>query len=344
MAERKEPKEFDLEATIAAILQYLGNAGQKEIPTLRELSEMLGPSQPTFSVRYNEILTALEARVKRWDVNADGSLELKEKLTQAVAAKRKEMAERKEPKEFDLEATIAAILQYLGNAGQKEIPTLRELSEMLGPSQPTFSVRYNEILTALEARVKRWDVNADGSLELKEKLTQAVAAKRKEMAERKEPKEQQELLSWANGQRGKIITRKYLEKIKKELTQYQLSMLGRLLSTNKITVSDMAMSSKQGEVQDLTMRSNKKFDLEATIAASVRDNTMMGNRGGIDLLHNHEFKYKTTMAKSNFIWILLCLSTTAKRPWLCAGDYQYSVGDEHSKFGLALWCRNFLFF
>ena len=100
---------------------------------------MLGPSQPTFSVRYNEILTALEARVKRWDVNADGSLELKEKLTQAVAAKRKEMAERKEPKEFDLEATIAAILQYLGNAGQKEIPTLRELSEMLGPSQPAFS-------------------------------------------------------------------------------------------------------------------------------------------------------------------------------------------------------------
>ncbi len=172
---------FDLEATTAAIIEYLSDDEHKEMPTQRELSELLGPSQPTFSKHYNETLTALEARVKSWDVDPDGSEELKKKLTQALVAKRKEIAERKVPEEFNLKATTTAIIKYLRNAESEEIPSLRRLSKLLGLSYQTFANHYNEILTALDARVKNWDVN-DGPEELKEKVTQALAAKKKEKA------------------------------------------------------------------------------------------------------------------------------------------------------------------
>ena len=251
IADRKEWEEFDLEATIYEIMEYLRKDEHKGMPAESKLSELLGPSDGTFSHHYDEILAALKAILNNWDFKVDGDARFKEKVRQALADKIREIAERKEPKEFDPEATIAEIIRYLRNPEHKEMPIPRELSGLLGPSQPTFYAYYNKILDALEARLNNWNLKVDGDSEFKEKVRKALAAKREEIAAAREAreaalnKEERNLLEWADGHQGRTITKKYLEKIKEGLNKNLLLKLDEILSSRNISV-DGAMAGRGG--------------------------------------------------------------------------------------------------
>ncbi len=178
-AEVRQPViRFDLDKTVKHIVGlFEKDETRKSLPTLRELSDALGPSHVTFSRYFDEILDGLKGRISDREFDP----ELRKRIKETIAS----IPERKEKRKsvaFDLDKTVEQIVGlFKKDETRKALPILRELSDALGSDPVTFSNHFDEILEGLNEKISERGFDSA----LRKRIRDAIGS----IPDRKEPKE-----------------------------------------------------------------------------------------------------------------------------------------------------------
>ena len=247
-AERAESVAFDLTVTVNHIVKlFQQESERKELPKLRELAEVLGPTQVTFSNHYEAILETLEAKLQETGFDR----KLKERIQQAIQKKKQEQAERAEHAAFDLTVTVNHIVKlFRKEPKRKKLPSLRELAAVLGPTHPTFANHYNTILEALEAKLQETGFDR----ELKKRILLAISEKKQVRSEVRLMEEAAELFEKLRIRKEKLTPEE--ERLLSSLI-YTVLTKTDLESFARMFIDDLASIHTQGKNDEMTAYAGK---------------------------------------------------------------------------------------